>query len=162
MSVAIVVDSAGLDQLNTLVSRLGAAETEELLTEIGGILAESTRERIYETKTSPDGAPWVPNREGTSILLRTGDHLYGSIAFIATNSEVEVGSNWEYAHVHQFGMTIRPVRAKRLVFRVGGEVWRARSVTIPARPFVGLSDDDEAEVIRLTTDWLGLAAAGGR
>ncbi|RAI38163.1 phage virion morphogenesis protein [Rhodoplanes elegans] len=162
MSVAIIVDTSGLDQLNALTSRLSGAETEELMTEIGGILEASTRERISETKTSPDGAAWAPNRAGTSILLESGRHLLDSIAFIAGADQVEVGSSWEYAHVHQDGATITPKTARRLVFKVGGKTVFARSVTIPARPFVGFSAEDREKVERLATDWLGrLAGVGG-
>ncbi|MDC7787360.1 phage virion morphogenesis protein [Rhodoplanes sp. TEM] len=164
MSIAIVVDTAGLDKLNALTSRLDTAQTEELLTDIGGLLESSTRERISETKTSPDGAAWPPNRAGTSILLQSGRHLLDSIAFIVGGDQVEVGSSWEYAHVHQDGATITPKTAQRLAFKVGGRTVFARKVTIPARPFVGFSAEDREKVERLATDWLGRlvgGAAGG-
>lgn len=159
MAVAIQVEITGLERAQAVLSHLGG-DTEQLMTNIGGALADSTRKRIDETKTSPDGAAWAPNKTGNSILLATGGHLLARIAFIASAEDVEVGASWEYAHVHQFGATITPKSAKALVFTLGGQTVRAKSVTIPARPFVGLSAEDATEVERLTTDWLGLAAGG--
>lgn len=159
--IAIVVDTTGLDTLNALTSRLGAAETEELLTEIGGILANSTRERITDTKTSPDGAAWPPNLRGGSILLESGRHLLDTIAFIASADQVEVGSSWPLAHVHQDGMTITPKNAPALSFMLAGRRVFAKKVTIPARPFVGFSAEDREKVEQLATDWLGRLAGVG-
>lgn len=51
--------------------------------------------------------------------------------------------------VHQRGMTIVPRSAKRLVFRVGRNAQPifAKKVTIPARPFIGLSADNLKEIV---------------
>lgn len=159
--ISIHIDISGLEQARALVSGLGDRDTTDLMSDIGAVLESHIRERIEETKRAPDGSPWPPNRAGTSTLLATGQHLRDSVAFIAGANEVEVGSSWEFAHVHQDGAVIKPKNAKRLVFMAGkGKVF-ARRVTIPARPFVGWSAEDEAEVRRLTTDWLmdGLGGA---
>lgn len=63
---------------------------------------------------------------------------------------VEVGSNLVHAAIHQFGGVIRPRAAKLLMFR--GHV--AKSVDIPARPYLGLSKEDERELVERTLDWL--------
>ncbi|WP_024277997.1 phage virion morphogenesis protein [Xanthobacter sp. 126] len=143
-----------------VMSRLAGADFEPLLTIIGAVLESSTRERIEETKTAPDGTRWAPNREGTSTLLRTGRHLRDSIAFIASASELDVGSSWEFAHIHQDGAVIKPKNAKRLSFVVGGHRVSAKQVTIPARPFVGVSKEDEAEILRVATDYLRTLVGG--
>jgi phage virion morphogenesis protein len=161
-SVGVVVEISGLQHAEALLARLGSGLTEELMTNIGAALESSTRKRISETKTSPDGAAWVPNRAGTSILQQTGRHLLDSVAFIASATDVEVGSSWEHAHVHQDGATITPKTAKPLAFAIGGQTVFAKKVTIPARPFVGLSEEDEREIERLTSDWLGLMTGGAR
>lgn len=154
MSVSIHIDIEGLDQALALVSGLGARDPSDLMSDIGAVLESHIRERIEDTKRAPDGSAWPPNRAGTSTLLATGRHLRDSVAFIASASEVEAGSSWEFAHVHQYGAVIKPRNASRLVFMGGkGKVF-AKQVTIPARPFVGWSPEDEAEVRRLATDWL--------
>jgi phage virion morphogenesis protein len=155
MSVRIEVDIADLARVQAMLDSIAKADTEPLMTDIGATLESSTRERIEETKTSPDGAAWPPNREGTSTLLATGRHLRDSVAFIASASSVEVGASWEFAHIHQFGATISPKNARFLSFVSGGKRVVAKKVTIPARPFVGLSDQDARKVERLTSDWLG-------
>jgi phage gpG-like protein len=52
-------------------------------------------------------------------------------------------------------MTIKPKDAKRLAFVVGNKQVFARQVTIPPRPFIGLSDDNRTEISDVVTDWLG-------
>jgi phage gpG-like protein len=165
-TIGVVVEITGLQHAEAVMARLGSGETGELMTNIGAALESSTRKRISETKTSPDGAAWAPNRAGTSILLQSGRHLLDSVAFIASAAEVEVGSSWEHAHVHQEGATITPKTAGALKFWVvsGGftQFVMAKKVTIPARPFVGVSGEDEREIERLTSDWLGLVTGGSR
>jgi phage gpG-like protein len=153
--VRIEIEASGLKPVEGALEALAAADTLQLMTDIGALLESSTRERVEETKTSPDGAAWPANREGTSILLRTGRHLRDSIAYIAAPDQVQVGSSWEFAHVHQFGATIKPKSAKRLAFQLGGRTVFAKKVMIPPRAFVGLSAEDGDVVEQLATDFLG-------
>ena len=51
-----------------------------------------------------------------------------------------------YAGVHQNGMEIKPKTAKFLRFQIGGQWSKKRKVTIPARPFLGINDDDMEEI----------------
>jgi phage gpG-like protein len=164
MGIRIEVDLSSLAAVAQHVSRLGTTDTEPLMTNIGGLLEKSTRERIEETKTSPDGAAWPPNRAGTSTLLDTGKHLRDSIAFISAADQVEVGSSWEFAHVHQEGAVITPKNGSALKFWIasGGftQFVMAKRVTIPARPFVGLSAEDADKVDRVATDFLSKLIGG--
>ena len=74
---------------------------------------------------------------------------------------MEVGTNVVYAAIHQFGGIIPPhiIRARRArALRIPGIGFR-RAVhhpggTIPARPYLGLSDTDERVIQDLTEDWL--------
>ncbi|CAA0129788.1 Uncharacterised protein [Starkeya nomas] len=159
--IRIVIDVDGVLP-SAILARLaaGSDDTLPLMTNIGGVLENSTLERIDDTKTAPDGTPWVPNRAGTSTLRETGQHLRGSIGFIAAPAEVQVGAAWEYAHVHQDGAVIKPKDAARLHFMVGNRHVFARQVTIPARPFVGVSADDETAIERVTLDWLSGLISG--
>jgi phage virion morphogenesis protein len=54
-----------------------------------------------------------------------------------------VGATMEYAAIHQWGGEIRPRTAKALFVPGYG---RLKKVTIPARPYLGVSPDD-ADVI---------------
>ncbi len=152
---SIVVDVSGLAALDRLVTRLSAFDATELMSAVGAMGESQTRRRITDEKTAPDGTAWAPNREGTSILLKSGEHLLGSLAWDASGTQAEWGASWEYAHVHQDGAVINPKTAKQLSFMLGGKLVHAKSVTIPARPFVGLSADNIEEIGRLITDVFG-------
>ena len=47
-----------------------------------------------------------------------------------------VGSDVIYARIHEFGGTIVPKKSRFLVFQVNGRWVRAKSVHIPARPYI--------------------------
>lgn len=155
MSSSIVVDINDLELAADKIATLASVDPSDLMTNIGAIGESQTRRRITDEKTAPDGTPWPPNRAGTSILLKTGEHLLGSVAFVASTDEVEWGASWEWAHVHQDGMVIKPKDAKRLAFVIGNQQIFARQVTIPPRPFVGISDDNREEISDIVTDWMG-------
>ena len=155
MSFAIVVDTTGLEKAIGKLRPLAAFDGSELMTAIASLGDDQTRRRITEEKTSPDGEPWQPNLAGTPILVATGQHLLYSCAWTASASEAEWGATWEHAHVHQNGATIVPKNADRLAFSFGGKSVFAKKVTIPARPFVGLSAENERDMRDLVTDHLG-------
>lgn len=157
MSVSITMDVTGLEGVLKTLRPIFDFEPTELMTAIAALGESQTRRRISEEKTAPDGTPWEPNSQGTPILVETGQHLLYSVAWTASASEAEWGAAWEHAHVHQNGAVIVPKNAKALVFQLGGKTVAAKSVSIPARPFVGLSPENEQEIIDLVTDVLGVA-----
>jgi phage gpG-like protein len=57
--------------------------------------------------------------------------------------------------------TIVPKQAGALHFKLPGNLgWVTRqSVTIPKRPFLGIDDDDQAEIVAQAEDWLAVAEA---
>lgn len=149
MSISIVVNTHGIAAAVEQLNKLTGWRVEQGARLIAPILESQTRRRIEVEKRSPRGERWKPNRTGTSILLRTGRHLRDSVAHRAAGSDAIVEAHWKHAHVHQTGMTIRPRNAKRLVFRVGANAQPvfAHKVTIPARPFIGLSAENEADLV---------------
>lgn len=153
--ISITIDVADLKHAEELISRLVNLDENELLTMIGSQGESQTRNRITNEKTAPDGTPWKPNLEGTSILMRSGENLLGTVAYIVGNGSVEWGAFWEYAHVHQYGAVIRPKDADKLVFRLKGKTVFAKQVVIPARPFVGISSENETELEDTVTNFLG-------
>ncbi len=123
---------------------------------------ESTLERFKQGK-APDGQKWKPSQrvlqEGGRTLVKTAQ-LRNSIRAKADASGFAVGTNVKYAATHQFGDPGRTIRAKNkkaLRFRVGGR-WVSKKqvrVTIPARPFLGLSDEDMREIRETLEDFIG-------
>lgn len=155
MSVRIEIDASDLLKTMDLVSTLGDFNSAPLMEEIATLGESQTRRRITDEKTAPDGSAWPDNVEGTPTLHRTGTNLLDSIAFASGEDQAEWGASWEFAHVHQYGAVIKPVNAKALRFSIGGKHVSAKQVTIPERPFVGISDDNAEEIRDLVTGFLG-------
>ena len=114
---------------------------------------ESTLERFRQSK-GPDGRRWKSSKrailEGGKTLVKTAQ-LRNSIHARSDASGFAVGTNAKHAATHQFGEPGRIIRARRkkaLRFQIGDK-WIMRKqvkVKIPARPFLGLSDEDMQEM----------------
>ena len=164
MSVSMTIRSEGIDQVLSRLNRIAGFTAREAAQGVSAILESQTRRRIETEKRSPAGVPWKPNRAGTPILMRTGRNLHDSIAGRAEGADAIVEAHWQFAHVHQGGMTIRPKTKSRLVFRIGGngQPIFARQVTIPKREFIGLSPDNEKEIVAELNATLAELAGGRR
>lgn len=121
----------------------------EITGAIGEIVRTATDMRFREQK-SPDGRPWEPSLRarltGGKTLSDTGQ-LRNSINYRADAAKVEIGANVVYARVHQYGGVIKAKNKPRLAFRLAdGHFARPSQVTMPARPFLGVSQDDLDEI----------------
>lgn len=134
-----------------------------LLTAIGQEMVTSTARR-FETSTAPDGTRWKPSlaalQEGRQTLIKTA-RLRDSNTYNVSSTDVEVGTNVEYAGVHQDGAQTRPhtIAARRArALAIPGIGYRRKvnhpGSTIPARPFLGVSRQDETVIHNLTEDWM--------
>lgn len=151
--VRITLEERGIDRALAAIGTLADLDKAEALDNVGALVVSQTQRRIESEKTSPDGAAWAPNLEGTSILFRTGA-LAQSVAHEVGGTEVLVGSGLVYAGIHQVGGTIKPTSAKALAFNIGGAAVFAKSVTIPARPWLGLSAENAHEIELMVADLL--------
>lgn len=136
-------DRAVLDALQGL--QRAAEDLTPAFREIGEYLTEATRTRIEHGGPAPDGTPWAPldkkyqrrkKKNKDKILILDG-YLLGSIHPEPSATQVTVGTNREYAAAQQFG---RP------------------EINLPARPFLGLSDDDRREVLDILQEHLRRAS----
>lgn len=155
----IKVEDAGvLAALRALAGRL--TDMTPINEEIAALGESSTRLR-FRTATAPDGTPWKPSLRATVSGGRTltkDGHLSGSISARHGRDFAEWGVNRIYAAIHQFGGTIRAKNGKALRFALaGGGFATVKSVTMPARPFLGLSDDDKADIADLIARRLAAA-----
>jgi len=118
---------------------------------IGAEVAKFSQERILGRKnTAPDGSQWEPLAAKTLLrkkkrgfghqgTLQQRNILMDSLTFgNATADSVDVGSSCVYAMVHQ----------------KGGKAGRGGKVTIPARPYIGLSDGDRDYMREFIQDWI--------
>lgn len=162
--VRIEIDARDLAKIDALVTGLSQLDEHELVTEIVGLGENQTRKRIEAGGPAPDGTPWKPNLAGTPILFRTGHHLRDSVASNVHGSTGEWGTDFRFSHIHQEGAVIvaKDFFATRghflggaLAFEIGGKKVFAKRVTIPARPFVGVSIENGREIEVLVSDFLG-------
>lgn len=152
----------GFDKaLGNAAKRIGS--TGKLMASIGEALVSGVKTR-FKNEEDPEGRKWKASAralaEGGKTLTDTA-RLRDSIDYAATPTKVMVGSNLPYARIHQLGGTIRPKKAKRLIFKgPGGEKIVAKQVTIPARPYLGVSKADMEEVRATMEDFLKSAFKG--
>lgn len=117
----------------------------DALAEIGEILVKSTQRR-FATQSSPDGAAWAPNspvtraRKTNPNILTEHGYLGDTIhAQMEGATAVLVGSSLVYAAVQQLGQKKG----------ASGRTRRGAPIPwgdIPARPFIGVSDNDRRDI----------------
>lgn len=122
-----------------------------LMTDLGEYLTETTKQR-FPAGVAPDGTPWQPNAPATlAAYLRNGggsgakrpligetSRLSREIYHQPDQTSVEIGSGLVQSAIHQFG----------------GQAGKGLRTTIPARPFLGLSADDQEAIIGMASDYL--------
>lgn len=158
----------GLEPIQARLRAAAAAtqNLEPMLSEMGEAVVESTRLRFTDGK-GPDGNKWAPlsaatllrrrkKGKGAQPLLDTG-RLRNSITKRVEPRSVWIGTNVVYARPHQFG-------AAKGAFGTGKYKTRKGSFpipwgNIPARPFLGFSRDDQAEIVAIIQR--RIAEAGG-
>jgi phage virion morphogenesis protein len=114
-----------------------AGETLEPLHRRIGAALVSNVQLGFKSSSSPYGQAWAPLKFRKGQPLRDTGRLRNSITQQPDSDGVTVGTNVDFAAVHQFGAVIKPVKAKRLVFGNGaGGLVFAKQVRIPARPFL--------------------------
>lgn len=166
MSATFRLETTGAQAIERAMAGLAArfGDLTGLMEGIGLTLESSTIER-FETGRAPDGSAWTPSirarTEGGKTLVDTSQ-LRSSITSEADATSVAIGTNKIYAGVHQFGATIRAKSAPFLMFALPGGLGlrRVKEVQIPARPFLGLSAEDEAEILAQTKDYARDALGG--
>ncbi len=159
MQIKIELDDASVQAAFNRLLRAGRDLTP-VMAAIGEHLLNTTRER-FDDEQSPEGKPWTPlsamtlarKRKNRDKILTEYGHLRGTLAYRAGRQHIEIGSTRIYAGTHQFGAEQGAFgRTKR-----GGPIPRG---DIPARPFLGVSDEDRAEINQAVRDFLVGALQG--
>lgn len=117
-----------------------------LMKNIAGIFAYSTEENFKE-----EGRPdkWTDLAESTKKqrtktghypgqILQVSGQLASSISTYYDNDSAVIGSNLDYAAIHQ----------------LGGQTGKNKSVTIPARPYLVITDDNFEDVLSQTQKYI--------
>jgi phage gpG-like protein len=157
------------DQITPALQRLDSAlgNPLSLFQDLGEYLVKSTTDR-FPTGRAPDGSVWAPkspttlaaygarktNRLDTRPLFGPSGSLSSTINYEAFPDRIEWGSPMIYAAVQQFG-------AAKGAF---GQTSRGAPIpwgNIPARPFLGISAEDETLMLEIVSEWIQSAATGG-
>ena len=162
MPASLHVEISGLTEAGRRLKRAADAgrDLTPLMSEIGEYLVRSTKER-FNTETDPTGKPWAPlseeyrarKKQNRDKILTLSRDLAGSVAFRAARAHVDAGVRPIYSGTHQFG-------AAKGSF---GSTSKGSPIPwgdIPARPFLGLSDEDEREITQIVVDYLDEAFGG--
>jgi len=117
-----------------------------VLLAIGEDLVDSTKHR-FEISIGPNGQRWADNsnvtidRKGRNKPLVDQGNLMRQISYdVFGGDTLIVGSSMEYAAMQQFGGT------KSEFPSLWGD--------IPARPFLGISEDDQNKILESISDYL--------
>lgn len=150
--IKVEFDSQSVQDALQKLQRRGQS-LKPLLEDIGEYLIISTRQRFHD-KEAPDGTPWADNSPLTESLKGSNDPLIGEskslsryFSYNASSDTLEFGSPMEYAAVQHFG-------ARQGAFGVSNRGTPLPWGDIPARPILGLSSDDEREVLDIVRDYL--------
>ena len=165
-------------QVRAAFVSLGAALTDmhQPMDEIGQTMVLSTKTRM-QAGVSPDGTPFAPRSAVTLARYAAQGKKYGpkplwltgttrqNIAHAATSDSVSWGSNAIQAAVMHFGAEQGEFGAA--IGRTKPSEKRPKSQDyftpipwgrIPARPFVGLSEQDGTDITDIVTEWLARSA----
>lgn len=114
-------------------------------------LGESTTRLRFRTQRGPDGRPWHPSLRAQLVGGRTltkDGHLSGSAGSNATREFAEWGVNRIYARIHQDGGVIKAKGGGALKFPLpGGGFAVVKAVRMPARPYLGVNEDDRGDIL---------------
>ena len=145
----ITID-ANTQEITDMLSRLSGRLTDmrPAMLEISGIMSDAS-ERAFQTESNPaTGEPWaelspftVALRGSAHPILQVSGQLAASIQADYGSDFAQVGTNKNYAELHQFGGVTGP-----------DAILPGRNV--PARPFLGLSDEDETDILEVLAHYI--------
>lgn len=167
ITFTVEIDEAALaDSLAAMVDRM--ERPIGFYKGVGEYLTNVAIPRNFAAETAPDGTPWASLRPATlkrreqagltstKILNATGK-MRSEINARPESDHVSVGSPAEQAAVMQFGAAQGAFGAFIGKDKLGRDHFHHMPWgDIPARPFLGLSTDDEAEIIRIAEDWISV------
>ncbi|HID4045050.1 TPA: phage virion morphogenesis protein [Pluralibacter gergoviae] len=154
---------------------------EPLLRSMGERLLEFHQQRFRDQK-SPEGAPWkelspryrARKRKNQDKVLTRDGHLRNTLRWQVNADELLFGTDRVYGAIHQFGSTIEiAARSQQAYYRQkkDGEIdnqfvrkrksnfaqWHtlpAYKISIPARPWLGVSKAEGATLIDMAKNYL--------
>ena len=124
---------------------------------VGMYVQKQTIKERFDKEQAPDGTKWKPlsparikqrlkrHKSGNMKILQDTGKLRRSVQYEAGQTYVRIGSNLEYARIHQFGGTIN-IKQFRTFKKTYSHYVLKRSVFIPARPFLGVTPNERQHI----------------
>ncbi|MDQ7091759.1 MAG: phage virion morphogenesis protein [Methylococcales bacterium] len=135
----IQVDAGSIQRLQERLRAIQHLPLHSLREDLAAEVVSQTQRRISDEKTDSEGNVWAEWSEDYaakrhsdhSLLMSEGD-LVDDIHFQVEGSQVVVGSGLIYAATHQMGDDSRNIKG---------------------RPFLGISTDNENDLIQILDQW---------
>nr|DAS18464.1 MAG TPA: virion morphogenesis protein [Caudoviricetes sp.] len=147
-------DNQAIQKLTKIASQL--QRPRELYGVLGETLKKIHSER-FKQEVDPNGNKWKPlspitqEIKGNDKILKHRGYLSERTAYNYDDNGVEFGSDAKYARLHQFGGVIKPKKGKRLKFGKGDTTVFAKQSKVPARPWLGINQQNEQKLLRKAT-----------
>ncbi len=159
----LVYNTDTLDPMLQAV-REALEDPSEAMADIGELLLSSSQDRMLRGE-NPDGSPFAPRSPATlaryaklglsfGAPLNVSGDMRNHLFYEASKEGVEYGSNAIQAAVMQFG-------AKKGAFGTASNGSSIPWGDIPAREFIGISDEDQSNIVLELEEWLQSAADSG-
>lgn len=163
--VSVLGSTQPIRQALTRVAEIGR-DPSRVLGALGAGVVRHTQWRM-ERGVDPHGVRWdsyaplnpiyASSKQGSGILLGRGgmaNGLAGSIISAVEGNTLVWGSKKVYSRIHQLGGIIQPKNKRWLSFEMGGALWHLDSVEIPARPYLGFTNEDRQFMMEELEDYL--------
>ena len=140
---------------------------------VGQYVQRKTIKERFDKEQAPDGQKWKPlsemtkkmrakrHKTGNMKILKDNGELRRSITYEAGNNYVKVGSVLKYARVHQFGCTIHVSKKQRAYLHYRGFHIKKSIITIPARPFLGITQQEREHIKSMFHSYIKRRISGG-
>lgn len=143
--VYIAISGDALESLQ-LINKKSIAP-KDVLDDIGAYLDSDVVQRFVD-ELAPDGTRWQQSEAARTgkgrdpakpgLTLTDSRDLADSVTHRADNGELEHGLGEVYGAIHHFG----------------GKAGRNHSVTLPARPIIGIEQKQSSAIVEMVTGWL--------
>lgn len=144
-SILLKIDNKEIEKKLLDLAKRGE-NLRPLMKNIAGVFAYSTEEN-FKNEGRPD--KWSDLKENTikyrkkikkypGQILQVNGKLAASVSTRYDENSALIGSNLDYARIHQ----------------LGGKAGVNKSVEIKARPYILITDDEQNEIIDLTNNYL--------
>ncbi|MDX1301200.1 phage virion morphogenesis protein [Photobacterium sp.] len=131
-------------KLHTILKK--TASLQPLYQQIGDYLLTVHRQR-WQLQQSPEGQSWLPlspdyqrsKPAASDLILVLNDHLRQSLSYWGDDQGLSFGTPLEYGAIHHYG---------------GNTDMSPQNAAIPARPWLGVSDDDIEQINQILKQYL--------